>query len=85
MQCSELLADRSSCRSGVFTQSRPGAAVTSHRPREPHSLRQPESPADVPYGEREIHARNLVHAATIVKLCRCHRDVIGGVSQIARS
>jgi hypothetical protein len=45
MQCSELLADRSSCRSGVFTQSRPGVAVTSRHPREPHSLHRSASPA----------------------------------------
>ena len=31
----------------AFSQSRPGAEVTSPRPREPHSLRQPVSPAAV--------------------------------------
>ena len=49
-------ADRSSCRPGVSTRSRPGAAVTSRRPREPHSLRQPASPAGVLY-ESEILER----------------------------
>ncbi len=43
-------ADRSSCRPGVYPRSRPGAAVTSRRPREPLSLRQPASPACVLYG-----------------------------------
>ena len=42
-QSSELLADRSWCRPGVCPRSRPGAAVTNHRPREPLSLRQPAS------------------------------------------
>jgi hypothetical protein len=32
---------------GRMTRSRPGAEVTSPRPREPLSLRQPVSPADV--------------------------------------
>ena len=41
---------RSSCRPGVYPQSRPGAAVTSRRPREPLSLRPPASPAGVLYG-----------------------------------
>ena len=40
-------ADRSSCRPGVIPRSRPGAAVTSRRPREPLPLHQPVSPADV--------------------------------------
>ena len=48
-QSSELLADRSSCRPGVYPRSRPGAEVTSRRPREPLSLRQPASPAGVLY------------------------------------
>jgi hypothetical protein len=41
------LADRSSCRLGVLTRSRPEAEVTSPHPREPFSLRQPASPAAV--------------------------------------
>ncbi len=48
-QSSELLADRSWCRPGVYPRSRPGAEVTSRRPREPLSLRQPASPAGVLY------------------------------------
>jgi hypothetical protein len=32
---------------GRFPESRPGAEVTSPRPREPLSLHQPVSPADV--------------------------------------
>ena len=47
------LADRSSCRPGVYPRSRPGAAVTSRRPREPHSLCQTGLPADVLVRERE--------------------------------
>jgi len=43
-------AGRSWCRPGVYPRSRPGAAVTSRRPREPLSLRPPASPADVLYG-----------------------------------
>ena len=45
IQYSDLVADRSSCRSGVFTQSRPGVAVTSRHPREPHSPHRSASPA----------------------------------------
>jgi hypothetical protein len=39
---------------GRFRRSRPGAEVTSLRPREPHSLRQTEWPAGVLH-ESEIH------------------------------
>jgi hypothetical protein len=42
---------------GRMTRSRPGAEVTSPRPREPLSLRQPVSPADVP-DVSEIADRN---------------------------
>ncbi len=45
-----FLADRSSCRPGVYPRSRPGAEVTSLHPREPLSLRPPASPAGVLYG-----------------------------------
>jgi len=40
-------ADRSSCRPDVSCRSRPGTAVTSRRPREPHSLRRPCHPTGV--------------------------------------
>jgi hypothetical protein len=43
-------AGRSWCRPGVYPRSRPRAAVTSRRPREPLSLRQPASPAGILYG-----------------------------------
>ena len=46
-----VLADRSSCRPGVFSRSRPGAEVTSLHPREPLSLRQTGSSAGVPLRE----------------------------------
>jgi hypothetical protein len=46
-------ADRSWCRPGVYPRSRPGAAVTSRRPREPLSLRPPASPASVLLRERD--------------------------------
>jgi hypothetical protein len=59
-------ADRSSCRPGVLPRSRPGAAVTSHRPREPHSPRQPASPAGVLY-EGEMIRWNVTKRGTIVK------------------
>ena len=53
-------AGRSSCWPGVFARSRPGAGLTRPRPREPHSLRRPESPAGVPHGKRDDRAGNHI-------------------------
>jgi hypothetical protein len=50
------LADRSSCRSGVIPRSRPGAEVTSRRPREPLSLCQTGLPADILHGSERGRA-----------------------------
>ena len=52
-QSSDKVADRSSCRPGVSARSRPGARLTRLRPREPHPLRQPESPGQRPSRERD--------------------------------
>ena len=62
-------AGRSWCRPGVYPRSRPGAAVTSRRPREPLSPRQPASPADVLYGS-EICEKFVAEMGTNVKFHR---------------
>ncbi len=55
-QSSEFqLADRSSCRPGMSRRSRPGAEVTSPRPREPLSPHPPASPGGRPVSERDSH------------------------------
>src|SRR5208282_5084788 len=59
-------ADRSSCRPGVSTRSRPGAEVTSRRPREPLPLHQPVSPADV-LSVSEIRCALVTERGTDVK------------------
>ena len=61
------LADRSSCRPGVIPRSRPGAEVTSRRPREPHSLCQTGLPADILHGSeraRFYSARDCSQASS---------------------
>ena len=54
---------------GRIPRSRPGAAVTSRRPREPLSPRQPASPADVLYGS-EIREKFVAEMGTNVKFHR---------------
>src|SRR5208282_946125 len=50
----------------AFSRSRPGAEVTSPRPREPLSLRQPELPADV-LSVSEIRCALVTERGTDVK------------------
>ena len=72
-------ADRSSCRPGVSTRSRPGAEVTSPHPREPHSLRQPVSPAGVLLRERD--GTNVTTARTNINSHHYCGDKNNGINK----
>ena len=59
----------------ALSRSRPSAAVTSGRPREPHSFRQPASPAGVLHAERGLIRGAVVsETETNVKRRRDTRD-----------